>query len=126
FRVGAVDYSLYRIPNERLIDPSGGLRRATAGDTTGLTRVDAWPRATADGPPYSWREEELEVSGTLEPGAYLLAGRAGALSRRIAFFVSDVGLLVKRSAKRVLVSAASMRTGQPLAGVGVYIVPGSP
>jgi len=126
FRVGLVDYALWKIPNDRLIDPSGGLHRAAAGDTSGLTRVDAWQRATADGPPYSWREEEIEVPGPLEPGAYLLTGASGALARRIVFFVSDVGLLVKRSPTKLLVSAASLRTGQPLGGVGIFIVPGSP
>jgi len=126
FRVGVVDYVLYRIPDERLLDPAGALRPIAAGDTTGLEREDGWSRVTADGPAYSWREEEFEVPGELEPGAYVLHGVAGALRRRIVFFVSDVGLLVKRSPTRLLVSAASLRTGLPLAGVPIHVVPADP
>lgn len=126
FRVGSVDYALFRIPNEKLLDPAGALRGVAAGDTSGLARIDAWSRATADGPPYSWREEEIEVPTVLEPGAYVLHGRAGALARRIVFFVSDVGLLVKRSPTRLLISAASLKSGTPLAGVPIFIVPGGP
>jgi hypothetical protein len=124
FRVGVVDYALFRIPAESVLDPNRGpSSRVASGDTTALESVERWSRPTADGPPYSWREEEIEVPGELEPGAYLLRGRAGALERRIAFFVSDLGLLVKRSPSKLLVSVGSLKTGLPLAGVPIYVVP---
>jgi len=124
FRVGLVDYALFRIPAESVLDPARGpAQRVAGGDTTALALVERWSRPTADGPPYSWREEEIEVPGELEPGAYLLRGRAGAIERRIAFFVSDLGLLVKRSPSKLLVSVGSLKTGLPLAGVPIYLVP---
>ena len=40
----------------------------------------------------------------ISPGAYLLRARGGSLERRTIFFVTDLGLLVKRSPTQTLVS----------------------
>jgi uncharacterized protein YfaS (alpha-2-macroglobulin family) len=123
FRLGYVDLVLDEILLPRLLDPASDFRALAQGaDTSGLVRVQAWRHVPADGPPYSWRDEEATLPAGLKPGAYLLRGRAGALERRAIFFVSELGLLVKRSTSRMLVSAASLTGGQPVAGVVLYLV----
>jgi hypothetical protein len=124
YRVGQVDYVLYEIPAARLTDPARDFRALAQGaDTSGLARVGRWTKATADGPPWTWREELMPLPETMLPGAYLLAGRAGGLERRVLFFVTDLSLLVKRSASQVLVSAASLKSGAPVKGANVFVVP---
>ena len=124
YRVGLVDYVLYEIPLALLTDPARDFRALAQGaDTSGLVRVGQWTRATADGPPWTWREESMPLPETMLPGAYLLAGRAGSLERRVLFFVTDLSLLVKRSKTQVLVSAASLRSGTPVKGASIFVVP---
>jgi hypothetical protein len=120
FRVGQVEMTLFELPDSLLLDPRRDVRALAGGaDTTGLVRVDRWIRPTADGAAFAWREEEFDLPRTLEAGTYLLRGRAGALERRVLFFVSDLGMLVKRSPTKLLVSLASLKTGMPLAGIPV-------
>ncbi len=124
FRIGRVDYTLFRVPESRLVDPNASLPAlAAARDTAGLARVDAWSRDTAEGSEWAWRDEEFALPLELEPGCYVLRGRAGSLERRTLFFITDVGLLVKRSATKLVVSAASLKTGTPLGGVIVAALP---
>ncbi|TMQ71375.1 MAG: hypothetical protein E6K81_10205 [Candidatus Eisenbacteria bacterium] len=124
FRVGLVDLALYQIPALRLRDPAHDFRAlAQSGDTTGLLSVSRWQKPTADGPIYTWREEMLALPARdMVPGAYLLRASAGPLRRGAILFVTDLGLLVKRSSERVLVSAASLTTGLPIAGAQVNVV----
>ncbi len=127
FRVGLVDLALYEIPAARLLDPERDFRALVqGGDTTGLARVENWQKVTAEGPPWSWREEELTLPQGVLPGAYLLAGRAGTIERRVIFFVTDLSLLVKRSKTQVLVSAASLKSGRPIGGAEVTVVAAPP
>jgi uncharacterized protein YfaS (alpha-2-macroglobulin family) len=124
FRVGELTVSLWRVPYDQLIDPSRDFRRAVEGrDTTGFVRVTTFSHRTPDGPPYAWREEELLIPGELEPGVYVLGGRAGDAERRTLFFVSDLGLVIKRSPTRALVSVASLKTGLAIPGAAVFAVP---
>lgn len=124
FRVGQIDVSVYEIPTALLLERDRDFRRLAAGaDTSGLRRILSWSHATAAGPPWSWREEELAFPQLLPPGAYLLRGRAGDLVRRAILFVTDLGILVKRSASQVLVSAATLRGGRPVAGARIYLLP---
>jgi hypothetical protein len=118
-----VDYVLYEVPATLLADPARDFRALAQGaDTTGLVRAGHWTRPTADGPAWTWREEQMTLPGAMPPGAYLLAGRAGGLERRALLFVTDLSLLVKRSATRVLVSAAALKSGRPVAGATVVVV----
>lgn len=117
YRVGVLDLELYRVPLPVVLDPRRDFRRlATGRDTTGLARVRVWNHSTAAGPPHAWREEILKLGSDLEPGAYLLDADAGAIHRRVLFFVSDLGVVVKRSKTRLLVAAASLRNGVAVAG----------
>jgi alpha-2-macroglobulin len=124
FRVGVADFTVFEIPVERLLGGPDFRALAQGADTAGLVRVAAWSRATAEGAPWAWREELVPVEGTLLPGAYVLSARAGALERRAIFFVTDLSLLVKRSAMQALVSAAALKSGRPVAGVTVLAVRG--
>ena len=124
YRVGVVDYVLYELPVARLTDPARDFRALAQGaDTSGLARVGQWTKVTPDGPAWTWREELMPLPGTMLPGAYLLVGRAGGLERRTLFFVTDLSLLVKRSPAQVLVSATSLRSGAPVRGASVFVVP---
>jgi hypothetical protein len=124
YRVGLVDYVLYEMPVARLLEPGRDFRAWAQGpDTSGLVRVGHWSRATADGPPWSWREEMMPLPETMLPGGYVLVGRAGALERRVLFFVTDLSLLVKRSKTQVLVSAASLKSGRAVRGASVFVMP---
>lgn len=124
FRVGALELTLYRIPTARLLDPQKDFRTlTTAGaDTTGLVRADAWRFTLQDGPPFAWREQMMPLPREQAPGAYLLVGRAGTIERRQLFFVSDLSLLVKRSATQVVAWAGALRTGVPVPGVRLHAV----
>jgi len=124
YRVGVVDYVLYELPVARLTDPARDFRALAQGsDTSGLARVGQWTKPTPDGPAWTWREELMPLPETMLPGAYLLVGRAGTQERRALFFITDLSLLVKRSPAQVLVSAASLRSGAPVAGASVFVVP---
>lgn len=128
FRVGTVDLALYQIPALALWDAAHDFRvLAQNRDTTGLISVRHWQKQTADGPPYTWREEELTLPAQdMIPGAYLLRAAAGDLHRGVIFFVTDLGLIVKRSPERLLVSAARLRTGAPVADAQVNVVASAP
>ena len=116
FRLAAIDFTLWRIPEERLLDATHDFRAAyvQGSDTTGLVRVQAWRHELSNGPPFAWREAQMPLPNEQPAGAYVLEGRAGPLARRVVFFVSDLGLLVKRSPTQTLVWAGSLRTGLPL------------
>ena len=113
FRLGQVDFTLWRLPEERLLDATRDFRAAyvQGSDTTGLVRVESWRHELPHGQPFAWREEQMPLPHEQAAGAYLLEGRAGKLTRRVIFFVSDLGLLVKRSPTQTLVWAGSLRTG---------------
>ncbi len=117
FRVGAVDFTLWRLPESKLIDPARDFRAAyvQGSDTTGLVRADAWRYDLPDGPPFAWREAQMNLPHEQPAGVYVLEGRAGNLRKRVLFFVSDLGLVVKRSPSQTLVWAGSLKTGVPLA-----------
>jgi uncharacterized protein YfaS (alpha-2-macroglobulin family) len=122
YRMGYVDYVLFEIPPDRLLRSgarSGSL--PAPEDTAGLTVIQRWQKATAEGPPWTWREQELTLPGTMLPGAYLLVGRAGELERRAVLFVTDLSLIVKRSKTQLVVSAASLKTGRPVPGARITI-----
>jgi len=127
FRVGRIDMTLYRVPTAHLLDAKKDFRAAyvAGADTSGLVRVQSWQHVTPDGTPFSWREEEMTLPQEAATGAYVLVGRAGRLERRQVFFVSDLSLVVKRSAARMVVWAGSLRTGVPLGDVALYTVSGS-
>ncbi len=124
FRVGALDLTLYRIPEARLLDAARDFRAlaASGADTAGLVRTDAFRFTLQAGAPFAWREQLLPLPREQAPGAYLLVGRAGALERRQIFFVSDLSLVVKRSATQVVAWAGALRTGVPVPGARVYAV----
>jgi alpha-2-macroglobulin len=125
FRVGEVEMTLFEVSDSLLLDPRRDVRALARGpDTTGLVVIDRWRRATADGPPFAWREEEFDLPQSIPIGTYLLRGRAGALERRVLFFVSDLGMVVKRSPTKLLVSLGSLKTGKPFSGVPVVALGG--
>ncbi len=124
FRVDGVDLAVFRIPPERLLDDTRDVRRnAATGDTTGLARLTTWRHVVGAGPEWTWREGELLIPEPLSPGAYVLRGTGGGLVRAIPFFVTDLGLLVKRSSSQVFTSVASLRSGQPVEDARIYAIP---
>src|SRR2546426_2342681 len=124
FRLGAVELVMFRIPGAALLDSDRDFRRFALGpDTTGLERVRSWTHTTTESPPYAWREEMLGLGDDLGAGVYVLVGRAPGVERRVIFFVSDLGLLVKRSAGKILISAASLKTGLAIEGARVSAMP---
>src|SRR5262249_17850441 len=106
FRIDDLNLTVYRVPDALLLDATQDFRRyAATSDTTGLQRVDAWHHIVGAGPEWTWREGELLVPEQLPPGAYVLRGASGSLVKSLAFFVTDLGLLVKRSSTQILASA---------------------
>jgi len=125
FRMDPIDLTLLSIPTARLLDPVRDFRQlADRTDLTGLSEVKRWLHTPAEGPPYAWREEQVLLPPDLVPGAYLLRARADHLERRTLFFVTDLGLLVMRSPTKALVSAATLKTGQPVPDASIYTVGG--
>ncbi len=125
FRIEHVDLALFSIPTPRLLDPTRDFRQlADLPDTSGLPAGKRWQHTPAEGPPYAWREEQVALPPDLAPGAYLLRARGERLERRAIFFVTDLGLLVMRSPTKALVSAATLKTGQPVPGASIYVVGG--
>lgn len=124
FRIGEIEMTLWRMPVARLLDAKKDFRETyvRGADTTGLERVSRWAQRVQDGPPFSWRESEMTLPAELPAGVYVLQGRAGTLTRRTLFFVSDLGLVVKRAPDRTVVWAGSLKTGVPLGDVAVYTV----
>ena len=123
FRAGTVDLALFEIPVTRLMDTVRDYRElARRGDLSVLSAVHRWQHTAREGPPFAWREERVELPDSLKPGAYVLQARSGALERRAIFFVTDLGLMVKRSATHALVSAGSISTGVPVSGATITMV----
>ena len=126
FRIDDLALSVYRIPETLLLDPTQDFRRFVAtSDTSGLVRVDQWRHLMGAGPDWTWREGELVIPQLLPPGAYVLRGSNGALTKSLVFFVTDLGLLVKRSGSQILVSTASLRSGRAVESARVFTVPTS-
>jgi hypothetical protein len=125
FRVARVDFTLWRMPAALLLDGTRDFRATyvQGADTTGLVRVQAWAHEMPDGPPFSWREEDMALPAEQPAGVYVLEARAGKLARRIVFFVSDLSLLAKRSATKTVLWAGSLKTGLPLNDVALFRVP---
>ncbi len=122
YRVGLVDYALFAVPEARLLRGLEPAKPAASPeDTLGLEVVQRWQKATASGPPWTWREELLTLPEPMLPGAYLLVGRSGGLERRTLFFVTDLSLIVKRSMTQLVVAAASLKSGRPVAGVEIRL-----
>jgi uncharacterized protein YfaS (alpha-2-macroglobulin family) len=129
FRVDSLDVSIHRIPIARLTDASRDFRELGRGaDLAGLERVLRWTHVPIEGPPFTWREEQVTFPEKLPAGAYVVSARAGGLDRRALFFVTDLGLLVKRSPTRAFLAAASLTTGAPVSGAQVTVarLPGDP
>lgn len=123
FRVDQADLTLWVIPSAELLNPNGDFRRFALGrDTTGLTAPMRWQHSVPAGAPWSWREEELALPTALPAGAYLLRASSGDLERRVIFFVTDLGALVKRSRGQSWVSVATLRGGQPVANASVFLI----
>ncbi|MFN8587460.1 MAG: carboxypeptidase regulatory-like domain-containing protein [Candidatus Eisenbacteria bacterium] len=124
FRVGEIEMTVWRLPVARLLDAKQDFRTAyvRGADTTGLERVERWTHRVDDGPPFAWREGDMALPHELPAGVYVLQGKAGALFKRTLFFVSDLGLVVKRSPERTVVWAGSLKTGLPLGDVAVFTV----
>ena len=123
FRIDDVDVTVSRVPNDLLLDSKRDFRNfAFTADTIGLVPVSRWKHVVGAGPEWSWREGEVLVPDTLSPGAYVVRGRSGALERRAIFFVTDLGLLVKRSASQLLVSAGTLRASKPAPDVRVFTI----
>ncbi len=124
FRVPLIDLTLFEVPTERLLDPTRNFRDLAQGaDTTGLVAARRFRHVPGEGPPYTWREEQVALPEGIGTGAYLLVARSGGLERRAIFFVTNLGLLVKRSTTHALVSAAALENGQPVPGAAIYVVP---
>lgn len=129
FRASRVEFTLWRLPEARLLDPARDFRAVyvQGSDTTGLARVAAWTHELPDGPPFSWREQDVELPQEQPAGVYVLEARAGKLARRTVFFVSDLSLVAKRSATRTVLWAGSIRTGLPLENVALFrVAPAGP
>ena len=124
FRTARVEFTLWRLPEARLLDPARDFRATyvQGADTTGLVRAGAWTHELPDGPPFSWREEDMPLPNEQPAGVYVLEARAGKLARRVVFFVSDLSLLAKRSATRTVLWAGSLKTGLPLSDVALFRV----
>ncbi len=126
FRLGALEMTLWRLPEKLLLDPLHDFRAlyVQGADTTGLVRVESWRHELPGGAPFAWREENMNLPHEQPAGVYVLEGRSGRVARRVLFFVGDLGLVVKRSPTQTLVWAGSLRTGLPLAGVTVLATGG--
>jgi uncharacterized protein YfaS (alpha-2-macroglobulin family) len=124
FRIDALDITVYHVPDALLLDATQDFRRfAVASDTTGLARVDGWRHIVGTGPEWTWREGELVIPRQLPPGAYVLRASSAPLVKSLAFFVTDLGVLIKRSGSKILVSAAALRNGRPIEDARVYAIP---
>lgn len=124
FRAAQVAFTLWRLPESRLLDMARDYRAAyvTGNDTTGLERVTAWTHDLPGGPPFAWHEQDVALPDEQPAGVYVLEARAAGLARRVVFFVSDLSLVAKRSATQTVLWAGSLRTGLPLADVAVFRV----
>lgn len=124
FRAARVEFVLWRLPEARLLDAQRDFRATyvQGSDTTGLERALAWTHDLPGGPPFAWREQDVELPAAQPAGVYVLEARAAGLARRTVFFVSDLGLVAKRSATKTVLWAGSLRTGLPLANVALFRV----
>ncbi|HTM01308.1 MAG TPA: carboxypeptidase regulatory-like domain-containing protein, partial [Candidatus Omnitrophota bacterium] len=124
FRVDSVGLALFEIPAPLLVDPARDFRQlAEGGSLDGLPLAKRWVHRPGEGAPFTWRDERVPLPDSLRTGAYLLVARSGGLDRRAIFFVTDLGILVKRSLRHTLVWAATLRRGTPVGDVSIYVVP---
>ncbi|MDX1385666.1 MAG: MG2 domain-containing protein, partial [Thermoanaerobaculia bacterium] len=80
------------------------------------TPVRAWNEVLEDPDlgPYEPGSRELEIGAGLDPGAYLLVARAGALEARELVLVSDAAVLLKSSTDRALAFFGGAFDGTPI------------
>lgn len=122
--VKSVDLALYKVDltrDVRFTDKNYGagnwLQNLSAGE-----RVKAWTKETADKGDYKPGAEVVRLDTKLPTGAYLLEARAGeSVTARDVILVSDVAVVVKSTAKQVVVYFCNVNDGSPVASADAKV-----
>lgn len=88
---------------------------------SGRTAVKTWSKNFDGKLDHKPIAEEIRIDDKLPTGAYLLEARSGSLSSRDLILVTDAALVLKSSAKQVLVYFADALTGAPIANANVTL-----
>jgi uncharacterized protein YfaS (alpha-2-macroglobulin family) len=90
-------------------------------DLEGRTPVAAWWRSLGKTYPDQWSQQAVDVP-ELKPGIYLIVASAAGIEKRTWFAVTRVALVTKRSRQELLVYAADVDFGNPVANLKLGFV----
>jgi hypothetical protein len=80
-----------------------------------------WTYDTQDDDRHRPGQTIIPMSPRVDPGAYVLVARAGNVSNRALFLVSDAHLLIHYSGDRMDVFVSDVETGEPLPNARVHL-----
>ncbi len=89
--------------------------------TAGRTVVRRWTHTTQPGATYAPGYQTFPMKPRLEPGAYVVAARAGGKSSEQLLLVSDMTIVTHALAGATHVYVADVLTGAPIAGATVRV-----
>ncbi len=106
----------------RFRDPNAGAGAwLDALEVEGVPPRLSWKYDTGDRGDHRQGEARLALAEKLEPGAYVLVARSGALEQRQLVLVTDGALVVKAIGSKALVWATGAQDGAPLPGADVHL-----
>jgi uncharacterized protein YfaS (alpha-2-macroglobulin family) len=124
FNVKSVSFTAYRLDLGRLVQNSAGMddfgKTEKKINTRSLSAAASWTTRLRGGYIDQWDNVGSSVP-KLAHGAYLIVARAKGVEKRTWLAVTNSSLLVKRSSSELLIFAADIVSGAPLAHVGLTV-----
>lgn len=129
FRIGQYQCDIHSIPASVFLSEKSDVRSLTEkGDLAPFAVALHWVEDVDFKNPYNWIDKNVKAPDKLKPGAYVLrvASPQDKAESRILFFVTQLGIVVKRGEKKTFVYATNLQTSMPVKDAKVRVVSHSP
>lgn len=129
FRIGQYQCDIHAIPANRFLSEQSNVRELTEkGDLAPFAVALHWTEEVNFTNPYVWIDENLKAPEKMKPGAYVLRifSPGDKIEHRVLFFVTQLGIIVKRGEKKTFVYATDLQTNMPIKDANVRVVSHNP
>ncbi len=126
FRVGQYECDIHNIPIPVFLqEPTGVRALLQQGDLSPFNTVLHWTEEVKFTNPYIWIDKDVKAPGRLPHGAYILRAHSSReqVEHRVLFFVTELGIIVKRGENSTFVYATHLKTNMPVRGAQIKIQP---
>lgn len=128
FRIGLYECFVHKLPAELFTNTGVDVRALARNfDLTPFPTVLEWEQEVPFRNPFIWFDRELNAPDKLEPGAYILrlASPEDDAEARILFFVTDLGVIVKRGESKLFIYATNLSNSRPVQNAKILLRPRS-